>query len=58
MVHTFFYLILWRRYIYAFRYAGAILAALLLAGLAWSVALEWVKRGVLWLYRLSKKRKK
>lgn len=51
MVHTFFYLILWRYYIYAFRYAGAILVALLLASLAWSVALEWIKKGVLGLLR-------
>lgn len=58
LAHTFFYMILWRHYIYAFRYAGAILTALLLASLAWSVALEQVKTGVLWLIKkLIKKRK-
>lgn len=56
MVHTFFYMILWRDYIYAFRYAGAVLAALLLASLAWSVALELVKKGAYWL--LKKRNKK
>lgn len=55
MVHTFFYMILWRKYIYAFHYAGVILAALLLVSLAWSVALEWVKKGVLWLVRKREK---
>lgn len=54
MVHTFFYLILWRSYIYAFRYAGAILVALLLASLLWSVALEWVKKIVAGLVRRKK----
>lgn len=54
MVHTFFYLILWRSYIYAFRYWGAILAALLLASLVWSVVLEWVKKIVLGLVRRKK----
>lgn len=55
MVHTFFYLILWRSYIYAFRYAGLILAALLLASLLWSVVLEQVKKAVI---RFAVKRKK
>lgn len=51
MVHTFFYLILWRYYIYAFHYAGVIFAALLLAGLIYSVILEWVKKGLRWLFQ-------
>ncbi len=54
MVHTFFYLILWRSYIYAFRYAGAILVVLLLASLLWSVALEWIKKIVVGLVRRKK----
>lgn len=57
MVHTFFYMILWRDYIYAFRYAGAILAVLLLASLIWSMALEWVKKGVIWIVKKGKKEK-
>lgn len=57
LVHTFFYMILWRKYIYAFRYAGAILAALLLASLIWSMALEGVKKGVLWLVKKRKEEK-
>ena len=48
MVHTFFYLILWRQYIYGLRYAGAIFAALLLASLVYSVLLEWIKKGAAW----------
>ncbi len=46
MVHTFFYMILWRRYIYFVRYAGAILVVLLLVSLLYSVVLEWVKKWV------------
>lgn len=52
MVHTFFYMILWRRYIYYVRYAGGILVVLLLASLTYSVLLEWAKR---WLKKLLEK---
>ncbi|MDE6167136.1 MAG: hypothetical protein K2G28_01600, partial [Acetatifactor sp.] len=48
MVHTFFYLILWRHYIYALRYAGAIFMALLLVSLLYSMILEWIKKGAAW----------
>lgn len=44
MVHTFFYMILWRRYIYYVRYAGGILVVLLLASLIYSVLLEGLKK--------------
>ncbi|MCD7751855.1 MAG: acyltransferase [Lachnospiraceae bacterium] len=52
LVHTFFYLILWQRYIYQFRYMGLILLALLIASLAYSVVLECLKKA-LGFYRLT-----
>lgn len=44
LVHTFFYLILWRDYIYYFRYAGITFLLLLAACLVYSVVLELLKR--------------
>lgn len=44
LVHTFFYLILWRQYIYYFRYAGITFLLLLAASLLYSVLLEWAKK--------------
>lgn len=44
-VHTFFYMILFRRFIYSFRYAGVIFLVLAAVSLAFSVALELVKKG-------------
>ena len=44
LVHTFFYLILWRQYIYRFRYAGITFLLLLAVCLLYSVALETIKR--------------
>lgn len=44
LVHTFFYLILWRPYIYHFRYAGITFLLLLVSSLLYSVLLEWVKK--------------
>lgn len=46
LVHTFFYMILWRQYIYQFRYAGVTFLLLLAVCLLYSVALEAVKRAV------------
>ena len=44
LVHTFFYKILWRPYIYRFRYAGITFLLLLAVCLVYSVALETVKK--------------
>ena len=44
LVHTFFYKILWRPYIYRFRYAGITFLLLLAVCLVYSVALEAVKK--------------
>lgn len=52
MVHTFFYMILWRKEIYQFKYAGLIFVALLVVSLLYSVVLEAIKSLVV---RISKK---
>lgn len=44
LVHTFFYLILWRQYIYYFQYAGITFLLLLAVCLLYSVVLETVKK--------------
>lgn len=44
MVHTFFYMILWRQYIYHFRYAGITFLLLLAVSLLYSVILEALKK--------------
>ena len=44
LVHTFFYMILWRKYIYCFRYAGVTLLLLLACSLLYSVILELLKK--------------
>lgn len=52
MVHTFFYMILWRNEIYRFEYAGLIFLALLAVSLVYSVVLETIKSLVI---KISKK---
>ncbi len=52
MVHTFFYMILWRKEIYQFKYAGLIFLALLVVSLGYSVVLEVIKSLVI---KISKK---
>ncbi len=47
LVHTFFYMSLWREFIYSFRHAGLIFLALLLTTLAYSVVLEACKKGMI-----------
>ena len=47
LVHTFFYMSLWRDYIYKFRYAGLIFVVLTVTTLLYSVALEFVKYQVI-----------
>lgn len=44
MVHTFFYMILWRKYIYYFRYAAITFLLLLACCLLYSAALELLKQ--------------
>lgn len=44
LVHTFFYMILWRQYIYRFHYAGITFLLLLLSSLLYSILLEWLKK--------------
>lgn len=44
LVHTFFYMIFWRKYIYHFRYAGITFLLLLGCSLLYSVILELIKR--------------
>lgn len=48
LVHTFFYLLLWREFIYSFRFAGITLLLLLCTSLLYSVILEWAKK---WLQK-------
>ena len=43
LVHTFFYMSLWRDFIYRFKYAGLIFLALLATTLLYSVVLEFLK---------------
>lgn len=44
LVHTFFYMTLWRQYIYYFQYAWATHLLLLAICLLYSVLLEWLKK--------------
>lgn len=55
LVHTFFYMILFRRFIYQFKYAGITYALLLATSLGYAVILDYVK---VLLAKLMKKIKK
>lgn len=44
LVHSFFYMILWRNYIYRFKFAGVTLLLLLACSLLYSVVLELLKK--------------
>lgn len=46
LVHTFFYMSLWRAFIYRFKYAGLIFLALLVTTLLYSVVLEFIKQKI------------
>lgn len=50
LVHTFFYLSVWRKEIYYFKYAIVTLLLLLGVTLLYSVLLESVKKAVVWLF--------
>lgn len=55
-VHTFFYMMLYRQFIYSFRYAGLILLVLLAISTLYSVILETIKHILLKvIYGLSKR---
>lgn len=51
LVHTFFYMALWQKFIYQFEYAGVTLVLLLVTCLAYSVVLEFVKKWFLKLWQ-------
>lgn len=51
LVHTFFYMALWQQFIYRFKYAGITFLLLLISCLLYSVALEFVKRMAVRVYR-------
>ncbi|MBQ8823519.1 MAG: acyltransferase family protein [Lachnospiraceae bacterium] len=56
LVHTFFYMMLWQKFIYQFKYAPLILVVLLVVCLLYSVVLELVKKGVRILYKRIRKK--
>lgn len=51
LIHTFFYLLLWQKYIYYFKHAGIILLLLLGISLVYSIMLECMKK---WLFKAAK----
>lgn len=55
LVHPFFYMMLWHKYIYAPKYAGLILLLLTAVCLAYSFALEMIKIGCRKLYQKIRK---
>ncbi len=56
LVHTFFYMALWRDYIYHFHYWLASLFICLGACLIYSLVLEGIKKGVVYLYKKVRKK--
>lgn len=58
LVHTFFYLSVWRNEIYYFKYAPVTFILLLAVTLLYSVLLEAFKKGVSWLIAKIKKKYK
>ncbi len=46
LVHSFFYMLLWQKFIYSFQYAWAIFLALLITSLLYAVCLELVKKAL------------
>lgn len=53
LVHSFFYMMLWQKFIYSFQYAPVIVVVLLVVCLLYSVVLEIVKKGVVIIYKKS-----
>lgn len=58
LVHTFFYMIVWRKYVYYFEYAIATFVVLLGISLVYSVLLELVKKVVQKIFKILKKKMK
>lgn len=58
LAHTFFYMIVWRKYIYYFEYAIVTLLILLGVSLLYSVVLELFKEGVKKILKILKKKVK
>lgn len=58
LVHTFFYMIIWRKYVYYFKYAIATSLILLGLSLLYSVILELIKTGVKKIPKLFRKKVK
>ena len=58
LVHTFFYMIIWRKYVYYFKYAIATFLILLGLSLLYSVILELIKTGVKKIPKLFRKKVK
>lgn len=56
LAHTFFYLIVWRKYVYYFKYAIVTFIILLGCSLAYSVILEFAKEGGKKFLKIFKKR--
>lgn len=58
LVHTFFYMMLWQKFIYKPKYAGLIFLLLTAVSFAYSFALDMIKAGVKKIYQLVKARRK
>ncbi len=56
LVHTFFYMALWQKFIYQFKYAPVIVLVLLMVCLMYSVVLELLKKGAIVIYKKSIKK--
>lgn len=57
LVHTFFYLSIWQKEIYQFKYAVLILLVLLAVTLVYSILLEGVKKSGRWIWNKIRKKK-
>lgn len=58
LVHTIFYVVAWRKYIYYFEYAAVTFLTLLGASLVFSVILEFLKKNILKFAKFLKKKVK
>lgn len=58
LVHTFFYMIVWRKYIYYFKYAVVTFLILLGVSLVYSVLLEFIKSNIFKFQKFFKKKVK
>ena len=58
LAHTFFYLIIWRNYVYYFENAIVTFLILLGVSLLYSVVLEWIKKGTKKIFEILQKKMK